>query len=189
MFAFLKGKVITKHGSELFIDVNGLGFAVVVPVDLFCNIQEGQELFLWIRSFFREREKDFIHYGFRKREELLLFNRLIKVPSVGPQVAMSIISHLGYRRFLQVIENGDLNALKAVPKVGAKTAKRIAAELGKELLVAEEPSVFASVVEALVSLGYTREEASKVLSQVEVEEGDTEEVILTKALKKLGEIR
>lgn len=51
MFAFLKGKVITKHGSELFIDVNGLGFAVVVPVDLFCNIQEGQELFFMDQIF------------------------------------------------------------------------------------------------------------------------------------------
>ena len=186
MFSFLKGTVTGKTPHELLISVNGLGFAVQVPIEVLSQAKEGEEIFLWLRSFFREKEKDFVHYGFRTKEELRLFNLLLKVPSVGPQVAMSIISHLGCAKLTETIEKADTQTLGSVPRVGPKTAKRIITELSKEIQPETAESRHREVVEALMSLGYTREEASEALASIQIEKDDSTEDILKKALKRLG---
>ncbi len=187
MFSFLEGRVVHKRGWELFLSVNGLGFCVRVPPQLSDRTSVGDSLFLWVRSFYREKEKEFVHYGFGSLEEVELFNRLIKVPSVGPQVAFSLIAHLGCEGLIRAIESEDAASLSSVPKVGPKTAKRIVSELSR--LEPSGGSKEGYVVEALVSLGYSREEALQAVSQVAIEEGDTEEEILRKVLKRLGEGR
>ncbi len=187
MFSFLDGIVVFKSPGEVLLSVNGLGFKLIVPVNAHSQIPEkGKKAFFWVRSFYREKEKDFVHYGFIDKRELELFNLIVKVPSVGPQVAMSLISHLGYEGFIKAVDEGDVDALNRVPKVGKKTAKRLIAELGKERFALEtESSAEKAVLEALVSLGYTAEEARKAILGVR-ERWRTEEELLKLALKELG---
>ncbi len=187
MFSFLEGIVVSKSPGEVQLSVNGLGFRLIVPVEDSSQIPDiGEKAFFWVRSFFREKEKDFVHYGFLDKRELDLFNLIIKVPSVGPQVAMSIISHLGYERFVGAVEEGDVEVLSRVPKVGKKTAKRIVAELGKERIsLGTIPSAEKAVLEALVSLGYTLKEAEEALRRVDVQ-WKTEEELLRLVLRELG---
>ena len=187
MFSFLEGIVVSKAPGEVLLSVNGLGFRLTVPVGASSQIPDvGKKAFFWVRSFFREKEKDFVHYGFLDRRELELFNLIIKVPSVGPQVAMSLISHLGYEKFVGAVEEGDVEALSRVPKVGKKTAKRIVTELGKERISLEPvPSAEKAVLEALVSLGYTPKEAEEALRKVDAQ-WNSEEELLRLVLKELG---
>ena len=187
MFSFLDGVVVSKSPGEVLLSVNGLGFKLIVSVNAHSQIPEkGERAFFWVRSFFREKEKDFVHYGFLDRRELELFNLIMKVPSVGPQVAMSLISHLGYEGFIRAVDEGDVDALDRVPKVGKKTAKRIIAELGKEKFALEAASsAEKAVLEALISLGYTAKEAKEAILSVK-DKWSNEEELLRLALKELG---
>ncbi len=188
MFSFLEGVVVEKGSGTLILSVGGLGFSVVVPIGLWSEAKPGKKIFLWVRTFYREKEKDFVHYGFARREELELFNRLIKVPSVGPQVAISIISNLGVEGLEDAVGRRDLDALKRVPLVGPKTARRIITELGKDIAVETFNAKISAVFDALLSLGYTKKEAKEALSAIEVSRDDTEEQILKRVLKRLGGI-
>ncbi len=186
MLSFLRGVVVDKWGGEVLVDAGGLGFLVKVPVSLFCRAERGKGVTLWIKSVFKERDGGFVHYGFSSREELELFEMLLKVPSVGPQVAMALISHLGVDGFWRAVETGDAEALKRAPKVGDRTARRIVSELSRPSEVRASSTV-EGVVEALVSLGYTRQEALKAVSSVGASGDETEEELLRRALRILGE--
>ncbi len=186
MFAFLEGKIVEKRGSEVLLNVSGMGFSVQVPLETAEALPDtGDVAFLWTYTYFGEKELKI--FGFSTKRELELFKTIIQIPKVGPQVALSIISHLGYEGFLRVVEEGDVSSLKKVPRVGEKTAKRIISELRDVVGRAVSDSVSSDVVEALKSLGYTEREIAGVLKAVKEKDRLSDEQLLKECLRILGD--
>ncbi len=188
MLAFLEGIVVDKSPSEVLVNVSGMGFSVQIPFDTFRFIPEaGKKVFLWVYTYIGEKEIKL--FGFKDREQLDLFKTIISIPKVGPNVALSIISHLSHERFFEIVDSGDISALKAIPKVGEKTAKRIISELKGVIPSKTFSSKEGDVLSALKSLGYTDEEAVKALRMVENKESLSEDELLKECLKILGDMK
>ena len=111
-------------------------------------------------------------YGFATEEERDLFLMLIGVQSVGPKVALAVLSAGPPRDLLAALAAGDSGRFQAVPGIGRRTAERIIVELQEKVGVAvpeqaisitrtDDPRAVAR--EALVGLGYSSSEADRLL--------------------------
>ena len=131
-------------------------------------------------------------YGFSDKESLKLFKLLITVNGIGAKAAMSILSALNADQLKQAITFEDANAIAQAQGVGKKTAQRVVLELKDKVdkiytapvqdTVVENPDDKKEALDALMALGYSRQEAVKALSGVEAD--DAQEYIKL-ALKNL----
>jgi Holliday junction DNA helicase RuvA len=177
MFDYIRGRLIKKTPTACTVDVNGVGYRLSIPLSTYERLREGTEQLLYTHLFLRDDRCEL--YGFATSDEKKLFLDLIAVRGIGGKVAIVILSGLPPERFWTAIRDGDVASISSVKGVGAKTAKRLILEL-KDKLIIEEPGVLPVVEDAilaLVSLGYTRTEARKVLEKVDVRSDKVEDVI------------
>ena len=88
MIARLSGLLIEKTPPRIVIDVNGVGYEVMVPMSTFCNLPaEGQKVTLLTQFIVREDAQTL--YGFASANERLIFQALIKISGVGPRIALA----------------------------------------------------------------------------------------------------
>ena len=172
MIAHLQGRISEKQPNRIIVDVNGVGYAVFVPLSTFYGLGEpGAEISLRIHT--HVREDALMLYGFATALEQELFERLIGVSGIGPKLALSVLSGIEPADLIRAIERGDVARLTAIPGVGKKTSERIVLELKDRLphahlaaIVADGATPDASslrddVLSALVNLGYHRPLAEK----------------------------
>lgn len=164
MIARLRGAVADVHADQLVLDVNGVGYAVGVPLRTAESVAEGDDLTLWVHT--AVREDAITLYGFATREEKTAFELLISVSQVGPRLGLNALSRLTVAALAAAIEGNDLKALSAISGVGKKTAERIVLELRGKMALAPgvvPPAAPARAAEdgfalALAQLGYKRSE-------------------------------
>ncbi len=177
MIALLRGSLVDKSASRLILDVNGVGYEVLVPLSTFYGLGEaGAAVTLRIHTHVRE---DVIAlYGFATKLEQDLFERLIAINGVGPKLALAVLSGIEPAELIRAVRLQDVARLTAIPGVGKKTAERIGLEL-KDRLPASfqitEPAPAAAspadqlrddLLSALVNLGYHRPVAEKAIAKV-----------------------
>lgn len=141
------------------------------------------------------RDDALVLYGFLNQEEKDLFMRLTSVSSVGPKVALAVLSTFDPSDAIAAIVSQDLAAIQRVPGVGKKMASRIVLELKEAFtesvqmdlsgIMQQALNTKKAVTEALLSMGFTSEEASLALKGAPEEASET--VLLQYALKRLGE--
>ncbi|MFH1620561.1 MAG: Holliday junction branch migration protein RuvA [Patescibacteria group bacterium] len=174
MIGSLRGRVLEIHGSFVLLETNGVGYAVKISASVLTHLKTGEEKFLYIHHHVREDQEDL--YGFLSYDEQEFFERLIAVSGVGPKVAQTIMSTGSIDSLRRAVMQGDLDFLTSVPGVGKKTAQKIILELKGQLVEAvETPLEEREVIEALVSLGYSvnqAKEAVKTLSPDTIEVTD-----------------
>lgn len=178
MIAYLKGKIIAKLDVAAIVDVQDLGFEVFLPKPLLDRLREGDTVMLWTHEYLREDAREL--YGFGGAEELRFFRRLIGISGVGPRTALHILGTGPLPRVRKAISDGDVGFLTSVSGVGKKTAQKVILEMRGAL---GEEGGGEDVIDALVSLGYSRSEAREAVQRVPG--GDAEEQIRA-ALKILG---
>jgi Holliday junction DNA helicase RuvA len=177
MIAHLRGRVLEKHPSHVIIDAGGVGYEVSISVASFSGLpSEGAEVSLFIHT--HVREDALALYGFLRREEKQLFERLISVSGIGPKLAMTVLSGMAADAAVTALRANDLAALTRIPGVGKKTAERMVLELRDKLegLAATPASAPVSrmeedVVSALVNLGYHRPAAEQAAKRATQEAG------------------
>lgn len=201
MIGRLLGTVVDKQAPDLLIDVNGVGYEVQLPLTSFYELPEvGQTATVF--THFVVREDAQLLYGFNSKQERALFRLLIKANGVGPKLALTILSGLTAEQFVQCVEHDDVTTLVKLPGVGKKTAERLLIEMRdriKELNMAPSalPTNVAGTaspliksngmddaVSALVSLGYSPQQAQKSVKAV-YSDGDDSEVVIRNALKSM----
>jgi Holliday junction DNA helicase RuvA len=178
VIARLSGAV-ARVGSNLVIDVGGVGYKVHVPASVFGALPpEGEKTTLVIHTLVRE--DDISLYGFLDDTELRVFELLLTVSGVGPKVALALLSALTADDLARAVASEDVRTLTKVPGVGAKTAQRMVLELkdklqalgferrvdnlaaGQKVKVRDEAETVADdVIAALLNLGYNRPEAKR----------------------------
>jgi len=176
MIVGLKGRVEYKEPSCIHMDVNGVVYEVFVSLHTYSSIA-GDEVRLFTSHIIREDAQ--VLFGFLDMAEKKLFERLIKINGVGPKVAMAICSTYTPNRFLEIINNKDINGVKKVPGIGPKSAGRILVELNgfdAEILSSNDGTKSQAVDEAtqaLEALGFKKEKIAKALSGCKAEDTST----------------
>ncbi|MCR4787889.1 MAG: Holliday junction branch migration protein RuvA [Lachnospiraceae bacterium] len=203
MFAHIKGILEEIYEDRVVVDVNGVGYNIHVSTRVLGDLPDtGAEVKLY--TFTSVREDAFILFGFLDKEDLFLFKKLITVNGIGPKGALSILSGLDAQELRYAILSGDSKLLSLSPGIGKKTAERIILDLKDKIdwdvnaissdIMKNKQSGSASgalggvrseAVEALVSLGYNRKEASSAVFKTGSDEDTDVEAILKEALKYL----
>lgn len=200
MIGFLRGILAEKGDGYIIIDVNGVGYQVFVPANTSAYLNaEGEEVL--VHTSMIVREDDMSLFGFSGKGELDAFRKLIGISGVGPKAAISILSAFTLDQLRQAIVFEDSKALQRANGIGKKTAERIVLEL-KDKFAAEgtqdsseggmsRADIEAApqggrseAIDALISLGYSRGEATSALAAVTGQDLTTEEYI-KHALKNL----
>ncbi|MDO8669790.1 MAG: Holliday junction branch migration protein RuvA [Candidatus Buchananbacteria bacterium] len=192
MIAYLRGSlkyksVIPKKDNFIIIDVAGVGYKVYVLDQLINNLQNGQEIELFIYNQVAEAVLDL--YGFVTVEELNFFEVLISISGVGPKSALNILQKAKIEDLREAANMGSADILSKVSGIGHKTAQKIVAGLQDKIGGIETTKTgvwsdqFGEALEALVGLGYSTSQVREALSHVK--SPDTGDKI-REALKILG---
>lgn len=195
MIALLTGHIAYKSPDHIILDVNGVGYRVLIPFSTYYELpEEGGSASLHIHTSVRE---DAIQlYGFRTRLEKSFFQLLISVTGVGPKLARDILSNIQPGPLAQALLQSDIHKLSTIPGIGKKTAERLVLELkdkvGK-LDMSSLPAIEArqiptedvaeDVISALLNLGYKEPQVRKALAGLDATGGVSVEGLLKQALK------
>ena len=200
MIGLLTGRLVRKAPQQILVDVNGVGYRVLVSLVTFYALpDEGEKITLEIYTGVRE---DAIYlYGFTKSGEKTLFEKLITVSKIGPKLALNILSGMATTDLCRAIASGDVPRLSSVPGVGAKTAERMIVELRDKIKIEDEGEMpdetdadaprpggrsTDDAVTALVNLGYRKKEAEKVVGKAAREGAETLESLIRASLTLLS---
>jgi Holliday junction DNA helicase RuvA len=191
VIAYLEGRLAEKKPTTAVVDVKGVGYSVNIPLSSFDKLPDvGSAVKLFTCTYVREDA--FQLFGFATTPEKELFELLISVNGVGPKSALGILSSISVQDFQASILEENLDMLTRISGVGNKTAQRLIVELkekiAKSFVPAEDKKSTSDqkseeAVLALVSLGYNKYEARKIVDQVlEKDKKLSLEELLKKAL-------
>ncbi len=197
MIAFVRGTLVRKTLQSACVDVNGLGLEVFMAQSSLAGLPEvGNEVM--IQTYYQVREDGVSLYGFSSAEEKALFEKLISISGVGPKVALASLSFYSPAQLAEAVMAQDVARISKIPGVGKKTASRIILELKGSLEKEELPlfsatgvsgasredMVVTGIVEALLSMGFTEQEATLAIKDAPT--SASEGALLQYALKRLG---
>jgi Holliday junction DNA helicase RuvA len=177
MIASLNGVLKMKSPMEILIDVNGIGYAVQIPLSTYEKLgQIGSATS--ILTYLHIREDVLQLFGFLTEEERWLFKLLLSVSGVGPKIAQGVLSGMSVEEVKSHLYKGNTTALTAIPGVGKKTAERLILELrdkvGKTIQESDSSTIISTTttqvrkeaLQALLSLGYNQQTAEKSIRVV-----------------------
>ena len=190
MIGRLRGMLVTNRAGVVCIDVNGVGYEVVMtPRDVSALPGIGEEIV--VHTHTHVREDDLSLYGFGSEGDRDLFRVLLTASGVGPKVAQSMLASLDAQQIVMAIVNEDPEALTVAPGVGKRGAQKIVLELAPKLAGKEIEVVgggdLVSVRQALEGLGYSTAEINGVVNGLNPD--DPIEVQVKAALQQLGRSR
>ncbi|HEX5222260.1 MAG TPA: Holliday junction branch migration protein RuvA [Verrucomicrobiae bacterium] len=180
MITFLNGKLVEALPTQAIVDVQGVGYEVLIPLSSFDKLpQPGNEVKLLTQLVVREDAHTL--YGFASVAERDLFRLLVNnVSGIGPKTALNILSGMNPVAFRGAVANGDVKSLSQISGVGKKTAERIVVELRDKIgaagaweassaarsLSASDQKINDAVL-ALMALGFKQVEAHDTVRGVQ----------------------
>jgi Holliday junction DNA helicase RuvA len=205
MFYYISGKLAMANPNTAVIDAGGVGYKLTISENTYNSLPprhtvSAPEARLF--TYMAVREDGIELFGFASETELSSFKMLLSVSGVGPKAAISILSLLTPERFALAVCTEDRKTISKAVGIGPKTAARIILELKDKLLketdindvaqasvdtVSTPMTVSGKLSEAqdaLMVLGYTRNEALNVLKKIDTQALGLEEII-KKALNML----
>ena len=199
MIRYIKGTVTGRFEGGIILENHGIGYEISMPSSSSVYLAAPEEE-ITVYTYMAVREDAVNLYGFDKSESLEMFLLLITVSGVGSKAALSILSTLTVREIKKAILFEDSAMLTRAQGIGKKSASRILLELKDKIkessldLTSDEGTpasapaaagAFEDAVAALVSLGYSKGEASDAVSAVRKENASAEDLIKG-ALKQLS---
>lgn len=202
MIASVKGKLESVTADSVIIDVNGMGVEVIVPNNVIGRLPKQDEA-IKLHTYLHIREDAMQLFGFLEKEDLDFFKLLITVNGIGPKAAIAILSSMSTDVLTFAILSEDIKTIEKAQGIGAKTAKKLVLELkdkvgvinAKAVELRSDSSPFISLTigsaikeeasQVLEALGYSRTEAMKAITAIEITEEMTSEDLVKSALKNL----
>lgn len=194
----VRGTLVDLSPNQVVIEVGGVGLQLAVSANTIGSLPPlGDQVMLL--SYLAVREDALQLYGFGSPAERELFTLLLGVQSVGPKLALAVLSGGEPAHIASAIATGDAARLTATPGVGKRTAERIVVELRDKIApglssaashgsaalataaAAADPRIEARL--ALEGLGFAPAELDGMLANAE---GDTVEELVSGALKARG---
>ncbi len=196
MIAFLVGTIEQKFENTLLLDVNGVGYELMVSNTTLLSLPMEKEV-VKVLTYLQVKEDGVALYGFATEEEKAMFMKLISVSGIGPKMAIGILSGLRLSDLIVAIINDDSNLLSKVKGLGKKSAERICLELkdkvsasgleiGTETMSQNyNETALNDAVDTLIHLGINKNEAYRLARSKATAETTAEEIILA-VLKDMG---
>ena len=187
MIALLEGTVAVRRADHIVVSCGGVGYRLAVSAETLRHIPRvGAPATVYTHLIVRDDA--LLLYGFATEEERDLFLLLIGVQSVGPKMALAVLSGGTPRDLLSAVAAGDTARLQAAPGIGKRTAERIVVELREKVgAVSDDPIVITRgddprmlARDGLVGLGFSYQEADRLLDGAP---GDSPEDLIAHALK------
>jgi Holliday junction DNA helicase RuvA len=190
MIALVHGEVVVRRPDHVVVDVGGVGYRLAISAQTFAAVPPiGKDVILHTHLIVRDDALQL--YGFATEDERELFLLLLGVQSVGPKMALGVLSGGPPRELTLALAAGDTARFQAVPGIGKRTAERIVVELRDKVDDApivitrgtgpddpEDPRLLAR--DGLMELGFALAEADKLLSKAD---GETVEDLIGAALR------
>jgi holliday junction DNA helicase RuvA len=187
MIALISGRVAVRRSDHVVVDCGGVGYRLAVSTETLKHVPAvGKDVLL--HTHLVVRDDALALYGFATEEERDLFLMLLGVQTVGPKMALAVLSGAAPRELLSAVAAGDVTRLKA-PGVGKRTAERIIVELrekvgavlpGDAITVARSDDPVSQAREALFGLGYSPAEIDELLDGAR---GESTEELIAHALR------
>ena len=188
MIALVRGEVAVRRADHVVVLTGGVGYRLAVSAETLRHVPAvGKQVTL--HSHLVVRDDALALYGFAAEEERDLFLALIGVQSVGPKVALAVLSGGTPRELVKALAAGDAARLQAVPGIGKRTAERIivelrekvgGAELAGEIVVTRGDDPRRLARDGLVELGFSAAEAEELLRDAP---DDTPEALIAHGLR------
>ena len=189
MIDHIRGILTDKELTHVTVEASGVGYAVTIPVSTYEKLPEpGREAKVLIHYNVSGHDNSVTLYGFSSATEREIFRHLITVNSIGPSVAMGILSGISVDNLVTYVNTGNTAALKKISGVGPKTAERMVLELRDKFKAyatsAEQlqsspskktgkaPKHKDEAFAAMMSLGYNDKQVAKAIARVEQEIAD-----------------
>ena len=188
MIALLRGEVAVRRADHVVVVAGGVGYRLAVSAETLRHVPAvGKPVTL--HSHLVVRDDALALYGFAHEQERDLFLALIGVQSVGPKVALAVLSGGTPRELISALASGDVARLQAVPGIGKRTAERIVVELREkvggaalddEIVITRSDSPQRVARDGLVELGFSLVEADEALRDAI---GETPEELIAEGLR------
>lgn len=193
MYAYIKGTLEIKTTGYVVIETNnGIGYKIFMSESAIERLSEiGSSVKIF--TYMRVREDDISLYGFNTNEELRMFELLLSVSGIGAKSAINILSNITPSSFALAVITNDVNTLKKLPGIGAKSAQRVILELkdklkteeaeakietSKEIQVAiKENDKVQEAMSALQVLGYSKKEIEVAMQKIDTSAISVEDII------------
>ncbi len=191
MISRLNGRLIEKNPTDLLIECAGVGYEVKISLNTFSVLPDQEAIILYTKQIIREDAH--MLYGFASKDEREMFTHLISVSGIGPNTAIIMLSSMTPDEIAQAIVSEDVARIQKVKGIGTKTAQRVIIDLKGKVAKMElgTENIFSSnnrnrfdALNALVSLGFDKKSAEKVLDKTDTGTQTVEELI-KEALRQL----
>ena len=209
MFYYIKGTLAMSSPSMAVVEAAGVGYKLTISENTYRALPRpsaSAPVTVLLYTWFSVREDGVELFGFMDERELSSFRMLLSVSGVGPKAALSVLSLMTPEKFALAVCTEDKKAISKAPGVGPKTAARIILDLRDKLMKEtsmNDEDLSAALTDhsteaagapargklneaqdALIVLGYTRAEAQKALSGLDITALSLEDII-KEALKRL----
>jgi len=173
MYEYISGKIAESSPAHVVIDVNGIGYLLQISLNTFSRLEGKTEAQLFIHE--NIREDAFALFGFADPSERDLFRHLISVSGIGANTARMMLSSLSPEELRGAILTDNVNVIKGVKGIGAKTAQRVIVDLkdklGKEpvdqkIFASQDNTIREEALSALVMLGFAKTGAQKAIDKI-----------------------
>lgn len=191
MIAYLKGEFVRKTPSQVYIEVNGVGYEVQVTLNTYTRIQDLEKGLL--HTILIIREDAHLLFGFFEMAEKEMFQQLTSVSGIGASTARMMLSYMKPDELVTAIVQSDIRALESIKGIGKKSAERIVLELKDKLTrhpieanisPLKSNTLHQDAFNALTALGITRSAAEQAVKKVLASEpGLPVEELIKKALR------
>lgn len=198
MYEYIKGELKFIYDDYIVIDNNGIGYKIFTSNNTILDLTIGQVYTIFTEYIVKE---DYIAlFGFKTLEELNMFKLLISVNGIGPKVSCGILSSMSVDGLKITILNEDVAMLSTSKGVGKKTAQKIILELKDKIPLDKDSFVKSDfnidikksddnnkksiILDALVNLGFMKNDIEKFLSTIDIEKMEIEDIIKL-SMKKL----
>ncbi len=176
MIAHIKGTISEKFGNTLIVDVNGVGYEIMVPTPDFEAALLNEEKKFFTYHAVRENAEEL--YGFSSLVAKKIFELLISVQGIGPKAGIAILSLAEAEEVRNAIANADTAFISKASGVGKKSAERVIVDLRDKV---GAPSHYGATeakfvkankendeaLDALIALGFPLKEAMAALENVD----------------------
>lgn len=194
MINHISGRLIEKFPTHAIIEANGVGYLIHISLNTFSKIGESEQCKLL--TYLSIKEDAHTLYGFIEEAEREVFKLLISVNGVGTNTARMMLSSLSSEEIAEAIATNDVDLLKGVKGIGAKTAQRIILDLkdkmdagnggAGELISAVNNTQKEEALSALLALGFSKATVEKVLRGILKAQPNADvETLIKSALKKM----
>lgn len=171
MIGKLSGTIESVDTNYVIIDTpSGVGYKVFLPARSLKKAVVGTNISYKIYT--HVREDDLSLFGFENAEDERIFLILISISGVGPKSALNILGYAEASKLITAVKEQNSTFFSSISGIGKKTAQKILLELSSKfdaeyqlpkIAFTEEDKM---VVEALVSLGFRKQEALDVLEKL-----------------------